>query len=96
MTNNHMRLLTEQELQSIYEGNIFTSIWNWIKKHLLCPTFNLYTRFKNTDAAVEKVSFGAIHADVIQRMEGGSKMSRILPPRDADKKTATWARPVAV
>ena len=94
MTNNHMRLLTEQELQSIYGGNIFTSIWNWIKKHLLCPTFNLYTRFKNTDAAVEKVSFGAIHVDAIQRM--GSKMSRILPPRDADKKTATWARPVAV
>ena len=24
MTNNHMRLLTEQELQSIYGGNIFT------------------------------------------------------------------------
>ena len=45
MTNNHMRLLTEQELQSIYGGNIFTSIWNWIKKHLLCPTFSLYTRF---------------------------------------------------
>ena len=41
MTNNHMRLLTEQELQSIYEGNIFTSIWNWIKKHLLCPTFGV-------------------------------------------------------
>ena len=94
MTNNHMRLLTEQELQSIYGGNIFTSIWNWIKKHLLCPTFNLYTRFKNTDTGIEKVSFGAIHADAIQRM--GSKMSRILPPRDADKKTATWARPVAV
>ena len=51
MTNNHMRLLTEQELQSIYGGNTFTSIWNWIKKHLLCPTFNLYTRFKNTDTA---------------------------------------------
>ena len=33
MTNNHMRLLTEQELQSIYGGNIFTSIRNWIKKH---------------------------------------------------------------
>ena len=94
MTNNHMRLLTEQELQSIYGGNIFTSIWNWIKKHLLCPTFNLYTRFKNTDTGIEKVSFGAIHADAIQRM--GSKMSRISPPRDADKKTATWARPVAV
>ena len=94
MTNNHMRLLTEQELQSIYEGNIFTSIWNWIKKHLLYPTFNLYTRFKNTNTGTEKVSFGAIHADAIQRM--GSKMSRILPPRDADKKTATWARPVAV
>ena len=45
MTNNHMRLLMEQELQSIYGGNIFTSIWNWIKKHLLYPTFNLYTRF---------------------------------------------------
>ena len=94
MTNNHMRLLTEQALQSIYGGNIFTSIWNWIKKHLLCPTFNLYTRFKNTDTGIEKVYFGAIHAGAIQRM--GSKMSRILPPRDADKKTATWARPVAV
>ena len=34
MTNNHMRLLTEQELHDIYGGNIFTSIWNWIKKHL--------------------------------------------------------------
>ena len=94
MTNNHTRLLTEQALQSIYGGNIFTSIWNWIKKHLLCPTFNLYTRFKNTDTGIEKVYFGAIHADTIQRM--GSKISRILPPRDADKKTATWARPVAV
>ena len=31
MTNNHMRLLTEQELQSVYGGNIFTSIWNWLK-----------------------------------------------------------------
>ena len=41
MTNNHVRLLTEQELQSIYEGNIFTSIWNWIKKHLLYPTFGV-------------------------------------------------------
>ena len=37
MTNNHMRLLTEQELQSIYGGNIFTSIWNWLKNH-----FTLY------------------------------------------------------
>lgn len=26
--------LTEQELQSIYGGNIFTSVWNWLKKHL--------------------------------------------------------------
>ena len=34
MTNTHMRLLTEQELQSIYGGNILTSIWNWLKKHL--------------------------------------------------------------
>lgn len=25
--------LTEQELQSIYGGNIFTSVWNWLKKH---------------------------------------------------------------
>ena len=41
MTNNHVRLLTEQELQSIYEGNIFTSIWNRIKKHLLYPTFGV-------------------------------------------------------
>ena len=32
-----MRLLAEQELQSIYGGNIFTSIWNWFKKH-----FTLY------------------------------------------------------
>ena len=68
MTNNHMRLLTEQELQSIYEGNIFTSIWNWIKKHLLYPTFNLYTRFKNTDAAVEKNYFCTTHTGAIQRM----------------------------
>ena len=37
MTNNHMRLLTEQELHNIYGGNIFTSIWNWLKKH-----FTLY------------------------------------------------------
>ena len=37
MTNNHMRLLTEQELHDIYGGNIFTSIWNWLKKH-----FTLY------------------------------------------------------
>lgn len=37
MTNNHMRLLTEQELLNIYGGNIFTSIWNWLKKH-----FTLY------------------------------------------------------
>ena len=37
MTNNHMCLLTEQELQSIYGGNIFTSIWNWLKNH-----FTLY------------------------------------------------------
>lgn len=37
MTINHMRLLTEQELQSVYGGNIFTSIWNWLKKH-----FTLY------------------------------------------------------
>ena len=37
MTKNHMRLLTEQELQSIYGGNIFTSIWNWLKNH-----FTLY------------------------------------------------------
>ena len=55
MTNNHMRLLTEQELQSIYGGNILTSFWNWVKKHLLYPTFNLYTRFKNTDTGIEKV-----------------------------------------
>ena len=37
MTKNHMRLLTEQELYDIYGGNIFTSIWNWLKKH-----FTLY------------------------------------------------------
>ena len=64
------------------------------KKHLLYPTLTSIPDSKNTDAGIEKVSFGAIHADAIQRM--GSKMSRILPPRDADKKTATWARPVAV
>ena len=33
MTKNHLRLLAEQELQSIYGGNLFTSIWNWIKKY---------------------------------------------------------------
>ena len=48
------------------------------------PKFNLYTRFKNTDTGIEKVYFEAIHTGAIQRM--GSKMSRILPPRDADKK----------
>ena len=64
MTNNHMRLLTEQELHNIYGGNIFTSIWNWIKKHLLYPTFNLYTRFKNTDAAVEKKNISAVFIPV--------------------------------
>ena len=32
-THNSSRVLTEQELQSIYGGNIFTSIGNWIKKH---------------------------------------------------------------
>jgi hypothetical protein len=32
-THNSSIVLTEQELQSIYGGNIFTSIWNWIKKH---------------------------------------------------------------
>ena len=37
MTNNHVRLLTEQDLHSIYGGNIFTSTWNWLKKH-----FTLY------------------------------------------------------
>ena len=40
MTNNHMRLLTEQELQSIYGGNIFTSIWNWLKKHFTMQVSN--------------------------------------------------------
>lgn len=49
---------------------------------------------KTTDAAVEKNYFSTTHTGGIQRM--GSKTSRILPPRDADKKTATWARPVAV
>ena len=85
MTNNHMRLLTEQELHDIYGGNIFTSIWNWIKKHLLCPTFNLYTRFKNTDTGIEKVSFGAIHADAPQRM-GGARRAASCCLRIADKK----------
>ena len=32
--------LTEQELQSIYGGNIFTSIWNWLKKHLFMEVSN--------------------------------------------------------
>ena len=36
-THNSSIVLTEQELQSIYGGNIFTSIWNWLKKH-----FTLY------------------------------------------------------
>ena len=40
MTKNHMRLLTEQELQSIYGGNIFTSIWNWLKKHFTVQVSN--------------------------------------------------------
>ena len=40
MTNNHMRLLTEQELHDIYGGNIFTSISNWIKKHLFVEVSN--------------------------------------------------------
>ena len=33
-----MRLLTEQELHDIYGGNILTSIWNWLKKHLFQRT----------------------------------------------------------
>ena len=72
MTNNHMRLLTEQELQSIYEGNIFTSIWNRIKKHLLYPTFNLYTRFKNTDTGIENVygSSDIWSDDLLKRRKG--------------------------
>ena len=40
MTNNHVRLLTEQELQSVYGGNIFTSIWNWLKKHFTVQVSN--------------------------------------------------------
>lgn len=40
MTKNHMRLLTEQELHTIYGGNIFTSIWNWIKKHMFVEVSN--------------------------------------------------------
>ena len=40
MTNNHMRLLTEQELHDIYGGNIFTSIWNWLKKHFTVQVSN--------------------------------------------------------
>ena len=91
MTNNHMRLLTEQELQSIYGGNIFTSIWNWIKKHLLCPTFNLYTRFKNTDTGIEKVSFGAIHADAIQRM--GEQNEPHLLPQNCRQKNCNMGTP---
>lgn len=38
MTKNHMRLLTEQELQSIYGGNVLNSIWNWLKRHLFLRT----------------------------------------------------------
>ena len=60
MTNNHMRLLTEQELQSIYGGNVLTSIWNWIKKHLLCPTFNLYTRFQDHGRRRRKKNISAV------------------------------------
>ena len=40
MTNTHMRLLTEQELHDIYGGNIFTSIWNWLKKHFTMQVSN--------------------------------------------------------
>lgn len=40
MTNTHMRLLTEQELHTIYGGNIFTSIWNWMKEHLFVEVSN--------------------------------------------------------
>ena len=35
-----MRLLTEQELHDIYGGNIFTSIWNWLKKHFTVQVSN--------------------------------------------------------
>ena len=35
-----MRLLTEQGLQSIYRGNIVTSIWNWLKKHFTMQVSN--------------------------------------------------------
>ena len=38
MTKNHMRLLTEQELQSIYGGTVLHSIWNWLKRHLFLRT----------------------------------------------------------
>jgi bacteriocin-like protein len=38
MENKHMRSLTEQELQTIYGGNIFKSIWNWIKEHIFLET----------------------------------------------------------
>lgn len=38
MENKHMRSLTEQELQTIYSGNIFKSIWNWIKEHIFLET----------------------------------------------------------
>ena len=62
--------------------------------HGVHAKFNLYTRFQEHGRRRRKNYFCTTHADAIQRM--GSKMSRILPPRDADKKTATWARPVAV
>ncbi len=38
MEKQHMRSLTEQELQTIYGGNIFKSIWNWIKEHIFLET----------------------------------------------------------
>ncbi|WP_195253997.1 bacteriocin [Hoylesella timonensis] len=38
MEKQHMRPLTEQELQTIYGGNIFKSIWNWIKTHIFVRT----------------------------------------------------------
>ena len=39
-THNSSIVLTEQELQSIYGGNIFTSIWNWLKKHFTMQVSN--------------------------------------------------------
>ncbi len=38
MKKKNMRSLTEQEMQSIYGGNIFSDIWGWIKRHFFVRT----------------------------------------------------------